>query len=301
MTVFSSLRRNKSVAMPVVMVLGMVLCRPVTAFNDFTGDVIPPALIFVMLFFTFCRVDPRRMRFSWMHAAMLVFQIAGGVGAWFALRHFNPIIAQGVMICILTPIAAAAIAVGGMLGADIVSMTSYSMICNTVIALVAPVVFTFAGNGECTFAEIMARVVPLLVMPFVAAQLCRRFLPRVSGWVERHAQVSFYAWLLSLFFIMGSTTVFIAEYPDLNVAVAVTLAAAALVVCLFQFAAGRFIGRLFGDSLTCGQSLGQKNTVLAIWMAQSFLDPLSCIAPTAYIVWQNAVNSVEIYRHDARR
>lgn len=50
-----------------------------------------------------------------------------------------------------------------------------------------------------------------------------------------------------------------------------------------------------------GQSLGQKNTVLAVWMAQSFLDPISSIAPTAYIVWQNFVNSYQIYRHDQRK
>ena len=48
-------------------------------------------------------------------------------------------------------------------------------------------------------------------------------------------------------------------------------------------------------------SLGQKNTVLAVWMAQSFLDPISSIAPTAYIVWQNFVNSYQIYRHDQRK
>lgn len=35
-------------------------------------------------------------------------------------------------------------------------------------------------------------------------------------------------------------------------------------------------------------------------MAQSFLDPISSIAPTAYIVWQNFVNSYQIYRHDKR-
>ncbi len=46
-----------------------------------------------------------------------------------------------------------------------------------------------------------------------------------------------------------------------------------------------------------GQSLGQKNTVLAVWMAQSFLDPISSIAPTAYIVWQNFVNSWQIWRN----
>ena len=47
-----------------------------------------------------------------------------------------------------------------------------------------------------------------------------------------------------------------------------------------------------------GQSLGQKNTVLAVWMSQAFLDPISSIAPTAYIVWQNFVNSYQIYRRD---
>jgi hypothetical protein len=38
--------------------------------------------------------------------------------------------------------------------------------------------------------------------------------------------------------------------------------------------------------------------VLAVWMAQSFLNPISSIAPTAYIVWQNLVNSYQIYKKD---
>jgi hypothetical protein len=58
------------------------------------------------------------------------------------------------------------------------------------------------------------------------------------------------------------------------------------------------LGRRYGDAPAGGQSLGQKNTVLAVWMAQSFLDPISSIAPTAYIVWQNFVNSYQIYKKD---
>ena len=44
----------------------------------------------------------------------------------------------------------------------------------------------------------------------------------------------------------------------------------------------------------------RKNTVLAVWMAQSFLNPLSSIAPTAYIVWQNFVNSYQIWKKDRK-
>ena len=60
----------------------------------------------------------------------------------------------------------------------------------------------------------------------------------------------------------------------------------------------RAIGRRYGDPAAGGQSLGQKNTVLAVWMAQSFLDPISSVAPTAYIVFQNFVNSYQIWRKD---
>ena len=61
------------------------------------------------------------------------------------------------------------------------------------------------------------------------------------------------------------------------------------------------LGRRYGDAPAGGQALGQKNTVLAVWMAQSFLDPISSIAPTAYIVWQHLVPSYQISRHDQRK
>ena len=75
------------------------------------------------------------------------------------------------------------------------------------------------------------------------------------------------------------------------------MAAVALIVCLVQFGVGRRLGKRYGDEAAGGQALGQKNTVLAIWLAQSFLNPLACIAPTAYIVWQNIVNSYQIYKY----
>ena len=75
------------------------------------------------------------------------------------------------------------------------------------------------------------------------------------------------------------------------------MAVVALAVCLMQFSVGRWLGKRYGDDVAGGQALGQKNTVLAIWLSQSFLNPLSCVAPTAYIVWQNIVNSYQIYKH----
>ncbi len=287
--------------MPMGMVVGALLCREIGWIEEMTHHMLTPSFIVLMLFFTFCRVDVRRMRFSWLHVWLLLFQAAGSMAVYFLLAPFDIVVAQGGMICILAPVAMAAVVIGGMLGANVETMAAYSLLCNISVAFAAPVVLHAFGNGECTVWQILQKVAPLLVAPFIAGQLCRAFLPRVSGWVSDHSQISFYIWLLSLTVIIGRTTCFLLDHDEADRTVEMALAGVSLVICLSQFAAGRWIGRRYGDTVAGGQSLGQKNTVLAVWMAQSFLDPISSVAPTAYIVWQNFVNSWQIYRKDRTR
>lgn len=287
----------RTVAMPLGMLVGVLLCREVAWVEEHTLGLLTPSFIFLMLFFTFCRVDARKIRFSTMHIWLLLFQIVGSVAIYYALSWINPLLAQGGMICVLAPVAMAAVVIGGMLGANIETMAAYSLLCNVVIAFFAPVVLHSFGNGECSVGQILQKVAPLLIAPFVAGQFCRFCLPRVSGWVASHSQISFYIWLLSLVVIIGRTTCFILDHNEINRVVEIALAAVALVVCILQFAVGRALGRRYGDAAAGGQSLGQKNTVLAVWISQAFLDPIASIAPTAYIVWQNLVNSYQIYRY----
>lgn len=302
MHVLESLHRNvKTVAMPSAMLVGAVLCRPVTALETWSGRMVTPVLIFLMLFVTFCRVRPSEMRLSMLHGWLLLFQTIACVGVYFLLLPLDRTVAQGAMICVLAPVAMAAVVIGGMLGANVATMATYSLLCNMAVALLAPAVLSFAGTGACSFAGMLARIVPLLVLPFAAAQCCRAVLPGVAGWVAAHSRISFYLWLVSLAVVIGRTTAFLIDLHDASAATELWLAAAALAICLVQFKTGRAIGRRYGDPAAGGQSLGQKNTVLAVWMAQSFLDPISSVAPTADIVFQNFVNSYQIWRKDRER
>lgn len=299
MRLLEHLHRNvKTVAMPAAMVVGALLCRPISALEAWTHQMITPTLIFLMLFVTFCRVKPRQMKPSMLHVWLLLFQTVVCIGVYLLLLPLNDIVAQGAMICVLAPVAMAAVVIGGMLGANVATMATYSLLCNMAIALLAPVILTFTGTGVCTFTQILARIAPLLVMPFAAAQFCRFVFPKAAQWVGDHSQISFYMWLASLLVIIGRTTAFIIDLHDASLSTELWLAFAALVICLVQFKVGRMLGRRYGDPAAGGQSLGQKNTVLAVWMAQSFLNPISSIAPTAYIVWQNFVNSYQIWRKD---
>lgn len=299
MRLLEHLHRNvKTIAMPAAMVVGALLCRPISALEAWTHQMITPTLIFLMLFVTFCRVKPKQMKPSMLHVWLLLFQTVVCIGVYLALLPLNAIVAQGAMICVLAPVAMAAVVIGGMLGANVATMATYSLLCNMAVALLAPVILTFTGTGACSFTQILARIAPLLVMPFAAAQFCRFVFPKAAQWVGDHSQISFYMWLASLLVIIGRTTAFIIDLHDASLTTELWLAFAALVLCLVQFKVGRMLGRRYGDPAAGGQSLGQKNTVLAVWMAQSFLNPISSIAPTAYIVWQNFVNSYQLWKKD---
>ena len=283
-------------AMPICMILGALMCRWIVIVDSALEGMLTPVFIFTMLFFTFCRVDARKIRFSGMHLWLILFQIVVAPVLFYLLRSFDVVVAQGAMICVLAPVAMAAVVIGGMLGANIETMAAYSLLCNAVIAFIAPYMLHTFGNGECTMMEILQRVAPLLLAPFVAGQMCRKWLPKMSDWVGKHSNISFYIWLMSLMVIVGRTTSFLLDCTQADRMTELLLAVIALVVCLLQFAVGRYVGRKYGDTVAGGQSLGQKNTVLAVWLSQAFLDPISSVAPTAYIVWQNIVNSYQLWR-----
>ena len=74
----------------------------------------------------------------------------------------------------------------------------------------------------------------------------------------------------------------------------------ALAVCLLQFWVGRKLGGIMGEKVSMAQSLMQKNTVLAVWLAMAYMTPLASVAPAAYIAWQNIVNSWQLWHFNSR-
>ena len=117
MHLLEHLHRNvKTVAMPTAMVVGALLCRPISALEELSGQMITPTLIFLMLFVTFCRVKPSQMKPSMLHVWLLLVQTVACIGVFLLLRPLDLILAQGAMVCVLAPVAMAAVVIGGMLG-----------------------------------------------------------------------------------------------------------------------------------------------------------------------------------------
>ena len=128
----------RTISMPLGMVVGALLCYPISAFDDWSGGITTPFFIFAMLFCTFCRVNIRDMRPTWLHFWLMVAQLVGTFAIYWLLRPFGSTLAQGGMICALAPMAMGAVVIAGMLGANVATMATHSLVCNLVIAFVAP-------------------------------------------------------------------------------------------------------------------------------------------------------------------
>ena len=283
--------------MPISITVGALFYKFFMAMSFLT-----PYLIFAMLFLTYCTLHLKQMRLSRLHLWLILIQIFGSLIVFLVLSPINITLAQGAMICVLAPTGTAAPVITGMLKGNVGSLTAYSLLSNMCVALAAPVIFSIVGSYQNlpffeSFMAISQRVFVLLFLPFALAMVLQKFTPRITTKIATYSGLSFYLWSLALCVVTGRTVVFILKQNGNSHLTEILVAGGALVVCVGQFLIGRGIGRHYDDTIAGGQGLGQKNTILAIWMAQMYLNPISSIGPGAYVLWQNIINSYQVWRH----
>lgn len=281
--------------MPLAMTAGIIFHKQLGGFSF-----IIPYLIFAMLLLTYVNLSWRDIKFTRLHLYLILIQIFASIGLYFALNPINPILAQGIMILVVAPTATSAPVIVGMLRGNIASVTAYGLISNFTAVLLAPILFAYVGHNDMPFSNsvilITSRIGFLLVVPFVLAILINKFTPNAAKVLKSNSGISFYLWSIALTVVTARTVQFVIDQGKEHIVIEIIIAAAAFVVCGLQFWAGRRLGREFDDTVAGGQGLGQKNTVLAIRMAQMYLHPLSSLAPGAYVLWQNSINSYQVWR-----
>lgn len=271
-------------------------------------EYLQPALIFCMLFLSFCRVSVRELKpRAWM-LKMLAIQVISFVSMGLFLialpdisEHVK-VIVESAMICMICPTATAAAVVTAKLQGNSNTVVSYTCLINLAASLVVPAVVPFLHEGthanmdfETSFLLIIGKVFPLLIMPLVIAWLVRHLFPRFHRAVLKRKDLAFNLWAISLAIAIGITVKAIV-HSGVGLSTLVGIAVASLITCLIQFICGRIIGRHHAEPIAGTQSMGQKNTVFAIWMGYTFLNPVTAMAGGFYSVWHNIVNSWQLYK-----
>lgn len=311
--------------------------------------VLQPVLIFSMLFLTFCRIEPKDLKPHRWHWWLLLIQgglfIALGMLAVWCMRafpgssHDKVVLIESAMLCLICPTATAAAVVTRKLGGDVAGITTYTVLVNILAALLVPLVVPLLHPVADTdfwtgFSMIMTKVFPLLITPCLCAWLVRYLAPGVHRRLLKYPDLAFYLWAVALTAAIAVTTKSIVK-SDMSLSLILMMALISLACCIFQFAAGRFVGSRYklaerrhqlsaggsGNSSDCsaekqilqdlerrgrklrtvtaGQALGQKNTVFAIWLGYTFMTPETAIVGGLYSIWHNIYNSRQL-RHAVR-
>ena len=263
-----------------------------------------PVCMFFTLFVVFCKVDFRRLLPVRWHLWLGLFQVATvlaltAVVAEFGLAGRALVLVEAMLVCVISPCASAAPVVTQKLGGNLEQMTTYTFLSNFITALFVPLCFPLIEKGAdvsfiAAFGTILYRVATVLVAPMALAWAVKHLLPGLHRRVVGVKDLSYYSWAGSLLIVSG-TTVRNIVHADTTAVFLCLIAAGALLLCIMQFGAGRFIGHFFGSAVNAGQGLGQKNTAFAIWIASAYLNPLATVGPGCYILWQNIINSIEIW------
>ena len=269
-------------------------------------DTIFPVTVFLTLLVTFCRVDFHQMRPHRWHVGVLAAQLllVGGCCAVIFAVGADPerkLLWESVLTCIIGPSAAAASVVTGKLGGNINTMTAFTVVSSLVAALMIPAVFpllehTVHVDFWAAFAIILEKVALVLIMPLALGWLIQHCAPRLCQRITSVPDLSFYLWALSLSITTGITVRNIVN-SQATLHLLMMIAALSLVLCFVQFAIGRGIGRQLGEEVNSGQALFQKNTALSIWVAYMYLHPVASVGAGCYVLWQNVINSLELWQY----
>ena len=300
-------------ALPCSLVMGTVgyLIFANVPFLEPLGETVGPYLIdmmpivmFALLYVTFCKIEIKEMKPQGWHFILQLIRTSLALLMVVLIFEFgsNPnvkLVIEGAFICFICPTAAAVAVVTEKLGGSIGSLTTYTVIANIFTMVIIPSLFPMVEKGaDVSFLYmsmmVFRNVATVLVVPLFLALLSRKYLPKFVDKVKSVKDLGFYMWCFNLTILMGETVRNLLHATVSGWTLALLLIVP-LFVCLIQFAIGKAVGSHYDARISAGQALGQKNTVVGIWLTLTFLNPLAAVAPGAYVVWQNLVNGWQLW------
>jgi BASS family bile acid:Na+ symporter len=255
-------------------------------------------LVMAMLFIVFLQTRLSRSALRGSHLTLLAANVVLAYAAWgLGWLIGDRDVALAAFFAAITPTAIAAPVIISFLRGRVEYVVAAFLLTNVVIAALLPLLLPMV-LGRATpqvFASVLGSVGLVVFVPLAAAWLVRAIHARAAEWPGRLRNVSFGMWVTTMFLITSNASDFVRVHTELPRRALVEIAVTTLLVCIANFAVGRWIGgREFAREAS--QSLGQKNTTFTIYLALAYASPLVALGPTCYVIWHNLWNSWQLHR-----
>ena len=258
-----------------------------------------PVGITLMLCITFIGLDVRQLKPTWMHLIVLLVLQLMGWGFWYgAVLAGNRVLAESMFYCAAAPVASAAPVIVNLLRGNTAFITTAMVLSQAVFGLVTPIVLPFVvdapGMGYFDFLlVVLGQIMAALGAPALISFLLRVCYPPCKEWAPKLRDYSLDIWIVNLTIVSAAGTHRLVQ-SDFSFSDIWPIALGAACICTLGFVGGYWLGypRLKRE---CSQALGQKNTILTLYIAgQPYATPLAYIGPVFYVFLHNIANAVQL-------
>lgn len=258
-----------------------------------------PYFVMVMLFFAFIDVKFSRETFGLSHIAILAFMVVFAVVMFWGVKRITGDLNYAIMafLMAMTPTANAAPVITSLLGRRADYATVSVVVSNLFVAFtLAPLVHIVIGREyEIETFNLALSAIKVIITPFVLSIILRKFWDAGTRFVRKCKFLSFYIWMIMLFSCCAQSSAYIARQEGITVRQIAGIFALAAAMCVVNFVCGYWMGEK-QFKRECSQSLGQKNTMLMLWVGLAFFNPIVALGPTFYVICHNIWNSIQLKR-----
>lgn len=278
------MKRNTAHLLPIAILAGLML--PGAA----QGAFLIQWLLGTMLFLAFMTMDFGKWKESLLQVLHLlpVWLLTGPLVYW-ALHWKWPTIAASALLILWAPTASAAAGVTRIRGGDPLPVAANVFVQHVLLVLIFPIWMQWQGSAiSVSFLPILKQLMLQIGLPLHLALLWRYAFPQSVAWIRQRGSIGMWLWAIAVFLVIARAGVQIRLQIQQGTPILMLLAIAgsAMLLCILQFTLGSKLShRRFREEGS--QMLGQKNTILAIWIGNTWFDPIAALGPTSYVIWQN--------------
>lgn len=287
-------RHLRSVLLVLAFLVGGLFHNTLSAWNGWL-----PVGIALMLSITFIGVDVSKLRPHRLHLVILLGIEMVGLGC-FALARLAgyPVLAESLYYCGCAPVAAAAPVIVHLLRGKVEFITTAMLLSHAVFAVLTPFILPLVVHEpQLGYAEFMLLVAKqmasILAAPAIISVVLRVLYPPCKAWSAKLGDVSLGIWIFNLTIISagGIHRLILLHVTPMEM---LPMALGAVLICTFGFLVGYRLG--YPEyKRECSQALGQKNTVLTLYIAsQPYASPLAYLGPVCYVFCHNFANAIQL-------
>ena len=231
------------------------------------------------------------------HLKIVLVNIFFPLFLFLAFRQIDSALAVAAFIMAIAPTAAAAPVITGFLNKKVSFVTTAVLINSVVVALFIPFSLPkiVSVTNDISVFTVLLPVAILIFVPLILGQWIKQKSRPLFHFFNKGKDLPYYLFILNVFIASAKSSDFIRNDANADLTLIIQIGVMTLLICIFNFGIGHLIGQK-RFTLEGSMSLGRKNTMFAIWLALTFVDPMAALAPMFYILYQNIYNSYQLIK-----